>query len=922
MSYIERPYTVELIDRSSGQTLATDISKYVVEIDKVEDVGTGEIATSQLMINTIDGQFITEENNSTTPIIDQFDEIRITVTADDGSTFSRIFVVDEILLQQAELGQETHLELYAREYWLKKMKISGHFYFIRYIDMVKHIIDFYNEHRGTSQPEILYDTDFEIPEYPVGIFDFGNGTNCYDAIMTVIARLGLSVSGGGAGDFFELLFAEHPTDESKIRCRIFPLGSKPVAPVTLQGKDVETHMITETKQAIDSTIIVARGQNDTGTLPPNISEYRSMEEEFENFPDFDSTIVYAEDAYVKHGGKVYQSNQNTEAGDTPSASSTEWDEVTFADYAGSTFKYSPYTYNKASAYRSFASNPSNSLDTNFNSPAFPDSNLVVKDGRNYRNFAHFRVKNLGSIPVQYLYPSTISNTSVTSRLPEGTRILVDTSLSGSTSTELSGNDSFGNARANSLVQLRNGKWIVLHEAEKDDEIAVLSEGIVYLYHATWTAPVVASEFLGDNSPDSGLAWRSMQTSYLGLDCFHYPDTIQNTSGLINRRDRNTSGGKYTDNSAVRIRYSFGRNDDIISSLSLILNILALPLNIATAIANFYVTREAYNYGWWATLFSVPFPRSTHNSAGNVGSIFGGTADNPVPVLDLNNLNYLPDGTTGYGQDESDGLNPLTGIHFLFKFNMSAGTVTSVPAGNLPFRVTIYDTEDNVWTQDFTYRFLGETQQVLLPFAGFRIYRARNPVSLAIDDSIHNILTPELKILEIFERRKVSMITLQWQEGYDEAGRYNPATASRVVTAMLAALTADSVQFTGTVDGFCFVRAPTAISKDATSFAKHHIMTDIREYPTVSNVEQLKKIANAELDLAQFRKDMFTVKTAGDVNVGAGESVYLNDEDITSESDDGSNTKKLAVKKVLYTVSAGNNEGGFIRTLTLKDRINL
>ena len=262
----------------------------------------------------------------------------------------------------------------------------------------------------------------------------------------------------------------------------------------------------------------------------------------------------------------------------------------------------------------------------------------------------------------------------------------------------------------------------------------------------------------------------------------------------------------------------------------------------------------------------------------------------VSVLDLNNLNYTHDGKTGWDEPSSAELGPITGIHFMFNFDIRMGQdavgTTRLPGatGNQVFRCTIYDTEDNVWIQDFTYRFLGDTQQIILPIAGFKIYRARNPLATTLSDSIKNTITPELKVLEIFEKRKVKMITLQWQESYDEAGRYAPWTISRwLVTLGANLLWGTNLRTRGIVDAFGFVKAPFAIAKkegtNVGDIGAHHLMEDIPEYPGVSNVEQLKKIAQAELDLAQFRKDNFTIRTTGKCDLKPGDVIWFQDEDI-------------------------------------------
>ena len=937
---VERPYVLKYL----GTNPPTDISQHVVSIDKFTDVGTGEIASAQIMINTIDGQFLTESNGGATPIIDQFNEFELSVIDDNSVVYSRILYLDDILPQQMLEGQTTEIELYAREAFLKKMKYPGHHYFTSMINMIRIIVSYYNEKRGSAQPEIVFEVTqngtttnyLQVPDYPVAVFDFGSGINCYDALMQVISRLRLSVPAQGAGDFFELLFEEHPTDNSKLVCKIFPLGTNPNDPnenniITLNGKDIDTQYVLETKQPIAANLVVVEGQQDTGRYPAEIAEWTALIEEYRNFPEYNIATAYPADVHVKYKNAVYRSIVATPAGTTP-ASLLHWDLTSIGEYIGVNFQYSPWTVMKSTLYRNFASNPQNNLNSGYDSPAFIDSNGVVKDGSNYRNVAQFRIRRLEDIPSEYLYsvPEGVDEADVPiiDRIPDDTRVLIDHTL-GIIEAPFTGNDQFGNPYRNALVQLRNKKWIVIKVPEHNDAIAVDTEGIVYVYDNPFDTPNPASRKAAVFTPAT-LAWQSMERQWMGLDCFHYPHSIRNVKGLVEpiQKQGNTF---FTDESAVEIEYQFTLSNEEKTILDAVASLFGLASRLiselGSSVVDFLATRAAYNYGWWATLFEAPFPKSTHNGISEkVGELFGGDINNQVPVLDLKNLNYTHDGKRGYDEDSSNDLGQITGIHFLLNFDFKVGNARVGFVGNLPFRCTIYDTEDNVWYSDFTYRFLGDTQQIILPISSFRIYRARNPPALNASDIITNILTPELKILEVFETRKIKKITLQWQESYDNAGRYSPGNIGRFFLALFGALASSfsdqNVRMIGTWDAFGFVKTPIAIAKGI-EIGTHHLMENIKQYPNVSNIEQLKKIARAELDLSLFRKDNFTVRTTGKCDMKAGDPLFIRDEDIIAlqEKTGVPNTKKLALKKANYTVNAKDGPGGFLRYCTIIARIN-
>ena len=190
MSYIERPHEVRVIKdflrlhRPDTDDGSIDISEYVVHINKLTDVGTGEIASGHFMLNATDGQFITlhtkddlpvvtPTNPETTPKIDQYTEFYINLTDDygDGTRhFERIMYLDDELPQRTLEGQLFPLELYGREAYLKKIKITGWFWFITFADMVYTILKYYNAKKGQHQPFVYFkvgNTETTVP--PAGM---------------------------------------------------------------------------------------------------------------------------------------------------------------------------------------------------------------------------------------------------------------------------------------------------------------------------------------------------------------------------------------------------------------------------------------------------------------------------------------------------------------------------------------------------------------------------------------------------------------------------------------------------------------------------------------------------------------------------------------------------------------------------------
>ena len=952
MSSVEQPHKV-LIQKRDAPDI--DISRHVISIDKFTDVGSigglGEIASSQVMLNSDFGRFLTNTR------IDQFTQFDMSVTSpyNPEETYRRMMILDEIMPQTEEGGGYiTTVQLYGREWALTKVKMTGHYFFLSFIKMIEKILDVYNAKRGDSSPIIQKD-DLEldrVPAYTAGIFDFGYETSCYKALLAVLARLRLPVSGGGAGEYYEMRFED--IDDTRLRCSIFPYGgrTKGSSIVTLNGKDIDTQYISETKQNIKGTVVVARGQADTGRYPKEIALWSNIIEEFNNAPVWVDDITYQIGDVVFWKDRAWRAREEN-SGIEPGTNDGFWGQgAAGEDYNPegggglANFVYSPWTSGNAHHYANLASTEGDNLR------AFPDSNMVIKDGLNYRNWADFRVTGINSIDSSFLLDN---------RLPQDIRVLVD-SVKGtprSPFTKNNGKDKFGNPYKDAIVQYRNEEWIVIHNPKLFDECTIITESKVYVYGVDIAAlddnvlaykiTVLKHRPNPEDIPASDLRWEDMKGSYLGYDCFHKATSISQDTENDHKNLRNANLVNTTVQgqkiplkpSAIRVEYSFADlTPEEVKTDTLPMDVERYTLDnphagvagmlkavegglLALSSLEFFIKDTAYQYGWWATLFQAPFPRKSDQ--GNAGTIF------KQSTLDLKNLNYTSGGNEGWGHEDSEDLGQITGITFLFKFQYTLeGLASNLPLiGNLPFRVTMYDTEDNVWTADFVYRFLGDTQQVILPISAFRIYRARNPAALNVDDLIQNILTPDLKILEIFETRKIKMITLQWQASYDSVGRYSPANANRYFINLGGTLVGRKPRFVGWFDAVGFIKAPIAQAKRKTDDIKRHIMPDIKDYPHVSSQSQLEKIANAERDLAEFRFDDYVLKTTGKCDLRSGDAVYVHDDDIIQETtvpdltkpaQELVNTKRLSVRKINYTVNASDGPSGFVRHVTVQDRI--
>ena len=956
------PYTLEYYGKG---TTPTDITEFVNDIEKFTDVGTGEVVSARLMLDARFGDFVTEDNNGATPIIKQYDLFRLEIRDDDGNSYSRFLFQDDVSPQKNNQGNFLTLDLFGREAYLQKMYFPGHFYFISFRDMIQTIVNFYNENKGTDQPRITPPTATSlsnIPSHAFGVFEFGEKTTVYDALMDVVTRLALPVASGGDGRRWGMVFADTPA-RSLMIIRIGPRGLRPTVRPILP----KAITISETKETLKGNIIVVKGKPGSGSYPEEVALWRSLAEEYENIPPWDAETIYRPFTYVRYQDKIYRSTiAFTNANVLPTQ--TGWQEVSFELYViaqtgNPNFVYSPWTKGRAinwknrggnagasgsansNASQSFFAQNTPSGRTQFDALCFSDHNLVIRDRNAWRDWVDFRVLSREDIPTPYLYDPTTNSTTIDSRTYHGMRVLVDPKFA--TNREIGEPfdvpDKFGNSFENAMaMQDRDGDWIVIRNARQFDECAVLAEGKVYDFNAPpGDRNGKAIRHLAKTQ--SNLSWWDGSKYALGNDCFHYPTVLENVDGLIGENDQSIisldqplNGGRFTDNSGIKIQYSFTESSQVSNLIiSGVLNAATGGLygairlfnsnnqlkNFTSAQVNLLYGIALYNIGLWCPLWEAPDPKSGYHGTGDpVGSLFGGDADNKRPVLDFLNLNQTPSGRTGYGHADSNQLGEIDGIKFLLNFNIE-GITTDIFRGDFPVRCFIYDLLGNVWVSDATYRFLGFSEEMSFPLSTFRVYRARIQPAYTIGNFISRAIDPELKITEIFERRLVKRIGFQFMFAYDDDGRYNFDTWETLLRRLTSLAPDTVINYTATIDAFHFTKAPVAVARDTTdpenSINERHVMRELIEYNEITNVAQLQKIANSQLDRSLFQEDFFTVKIDDYVAVSAEDSVYFQDADFIPESLAGNdNTRRLVVRKVNYSIGDKSTTSGIVSTIDL------
>lgn len=842
-------FTYVVTHITGGTTVITN------DIESIEltDVGTGEIKSAKITLNALKGKFLTAA-----PVLAQFDQIKIKITDDATNNYEQIYEVDRIIpIKNAGEGYKAEVELLGQENHLQKVDIAKQFYFTSATSATKDIIDFYNDIRGTSQPEVINHGTFtsgnnELPQWTANNYEFGvSEVKTYDALMDIVEGLGSSVANGGAGDFFELYFDSNTGDPTKIKLKAFASGSNPGSGSEITITDSTTVNEAPTEGGIDSitgSLVKAWGRKGIGTLPNSIQDFSGQLEAFLLHPDHISGVTYPSGARVQKDGTHYEAN--TETSETPPHAN--WTSKLFKDIQGVSNGYSLWTDGKVDEWKSSGSDASN---TNKGLGCW-DSNLVVQDGTYFQTWVHIK-STTDNFAVFYKYGAASGG------VYRGLRCLVNgTGVSG-----FSSNDKFGRSFDGNIAEYNGTEWVVKYITSDLWRCAVLDEGKVYEKQSgTWT-------------DISGVARENHS--------FHIVNSITNVTGYNSTSD---GIGTYGDSSAVEWDYSYTALD-------------AIP-------AGFYTTDGFYQIGAWAN-FSLPFPENSYNS-NTLGELYGNNLTKKEPAtIDSNNLHLSHSGNVGFNNSEAEDLGPLDGVQFWIRFNWT-DSVGQTLQGDFKMRCTLYDTSDNVVTSDFIISFNNLWQQIKLPFSSFSPYRARIPLSLG--NIAPNLFTNDLEVLNVFQWKNIKRVGVQWQEVYDDEGRFSPEGSRAIFGAFAAAANIKLA-----IDGFCFNKPLLAVTAPVIDRC---IEPKSMNAPDVSNAIQLSQIANSQLEIEKFQHKEYNVTTPGKIDINYGETFFLTDSTIindddtrTADSGGSSNTIRLVAKRIVYKITKNSNgAGNFLRTI--------
>lgn len=920
-------YTVESLT-SAG--VPTDISDFVHSLDTTKFYSDGRISTSALTLQAGFGQFMTDSRGGSTPILKQYDLIRLTYADDDGSVQQHIFEIINDLAQFNKSGSHLlPLTLEGRERNFALIPFSGFFDpAIGHLEMSKAILSVYGFSKNSTTQPTLLDTINELPAFNPNFWDFQYIDNCLDALKEVVRVANLSVAAGGAGDRFGISYEDVFGDITIMRINIVSQGSiNSGAPfITITGDPLFNPIqeINKVKQPFTGSVTIARGRPGSGGTPRQGDIYRSKLEFYESTPAYNNSTPYKLGAFVSFGsqltdpeipiGQVYQADVNT-TGNLPT-DALFWSPVSAAVFIGPTLQYSPFTIDKATLYRNECVNPEASFASDVeSSPKMLDCNIVINDVETQRDLVYFRsntdlVGSLSAGQLKYLFEGT--------DYYNGFRILVDVSNFGTGTGAFSptldafstgaGNDPNGLPYANNSATFLDGNWFVIKEHQDFDQILSRFDGL-YEWNVNFVAKsrFPASDLsntnrrrrqAGGGTPDR---WKALGEQFLANDCLHSPSSITNIDGLVNPINNGT--GFYSDDSAVRIIYEYGtisETPDERTLLDQIAGIIpaavgflgAFAINAVQVLYDLFLTPQYRNAGWWIT-FTAPWPFNTSNGiTEEVGELYGGQTLlelNNHPYFDTYNQRVAYSGKAGFNEVDSEDLMEITGVTFLYRLDIQVNGSTIPFTGDIPCSYWALDDNGTLWKSKKVYPFLNDVYRFTFDFGDFTpVYRARSP--FAISNIVTNILLPTLEIRERLFPARIKMQGFMLELAYDEHGRYLPNLLENVIKPTVASLFTGgagvNVKFIGDYDSFQWVKTPIAI-ENGTSLGittDRTIFPEIKDYPNITNLEQLTRAAIADFSVEFFQYEEWEITQSDKADLTLLETVFLREEDMIIDND--------------------------------------
>ena len=792
-----------------------------------------------------------------------------------------------------------------------------------------------------SEHDSAYSTSTQLgnalPKHTLNVYDYGTKpTFMHDLMNTLIDQQASTVDLGGVLDYFDLGFDTDASDLHKIKMRCFSSGSDPEAGggslVEIDATNGSTSVNTDTDEqeggieAQRATRVLSWGE--LGTLPKEVSEYTALELDWIFTPEWVLGTIYYADSYIQFEGKHYKCVKTTDGtiSTKPVAgvSTLYWVPWTFNNWltgggAVSTAKqYSPWTVGKKGLWEQAGAN----IAAAEGSRMMWDGNLVInyqEEGTTpahkndfYRTWAHAVSGIDGDSTVFTLDADTLGDG--TALYHDGFRLL------NLTSGALSGTDPVtGKSYVNSLCEwdsqkgffVVKGKWSsATGDLGDKAQIAVLSEG---------------KTFEWDNT---ALDWTAITNTVAKTDCFHTYDSITAIDGQ--QHDTPILEGEKDFSDSTHSNYQSGLQ-------------FYQTWNKISDLAN----DAAYFKGFMGICFQFPFPWKRHAASysENIGDLYGNNDTLEPAYLDPSGFDFTSNGDRGFNNANAEDFGQITDISIMLNIKEYVGIAAETSSSdhrdkrlrlqaNFPVRCTVYDSEDNVMVLDQNVPFKNTWTDTHFPLSGFKVYRGAKPLTSIESAAGGSVIRPkEQELANVFEWRKLKLISFQLQSFYDDFGRYSPLKGfvgldgvldPQTQTPLIASsgkLQWDSFRFTKRNLAMAMADG-SAVGEDAVETTRN-IEAPFMQRNQIFSKRQLEKDALGEAQRMAFRHKDFTVGTQGAFDIRFGDSflytnpriVHLDSTAYDLKTGESVNSIKLVAKKIEYSMTkVKNGRGGFLRKI--------
>jgi hypothetical protein len=173
----------------------------------------------------------------------------------------------------------------------------------------------------------------------------------------------------------------------------------------------------------------------------------------------------------------------------------------------------------------------------------------------------------------------------------------------------------------------------------------------------------------------------------------------------------------------------------------------------------------------------------------------------------------------------------------------------------------------------------------------------------------------IEVLNRFDWENIAMVSIQWQEPYDDEGRYAPEGTDVINLAHRQGVIETALALPT-------ISVETMMSVTPKITTVRVVEPPIQHVQWIDNKYQLDQAAEAMLQIHQFRQNKWNIGTEGRLDINFGDFFYLEDDQIVNRADRGAtppdgndgdaNTVKLVAKKIVHRIDKpATGIGGFI-----------